>query len=62
MEQAGQPGLDLHTEEKSERLPFNLKAKIISIQKGIPYREAFGLMLEQEVKDKAKERQEDHAP
>jgi len=62
MEQAGQPRLDLPTEEKSERLPFNLKAKIISIQKGIPYREAFGLMLDQEVRDKAKEREEDHAP
>ncbi|MEK7524822.1 MAG: hypothetical protein AAB548_00425 [Patescibacteria group bacterium] len=62
MEQSRQPELGLQTGEEQEKLPFSLKAKIISIQKGIPYREAFGLMLEEEVKDKAKERQEGHAP
>lgn len=62
MEQARQPGLDLPTKENSEKLPFSLKAKIISLQKGISYREAFGLMLEQEVKDKAEERKADRSP
>jgi len=62
MERASQPGLDLHTEDKSEKLPFNLKAKIISIQKGISYREAYGLMLDQEVEEKRQEREKGHAP
>ena len=62
MEQSRQPGLDIQVDSKPDKLPFNLKAKILSIQKGITYREAFGMMLEQEVKSNAKEREEGHAP
>ncbi|MFZ2201948.1 MAG: hypothetical protein WAV56_00975 [Microgenomates group bacterium] len=62
MEQTEQPRLNLPVEEKTEKLPFSLKAKIIAFQKGIPYREAYGLMLDQEVRDRAEERKGDHAP
>lgn len=57
-----QPGFDLPTDVPTENLPFNLRAKIISFQKGVPYHVAYGMMLEQEVREKAEERKESHSP
>lgn len=48
--------------ESEQKLPFNFKAKILSLTKGIPYSQAYQEVLDKEIEENRADREQDHAP
>jgi|CXWL01.1.fsa_nt_gi hypothetical protein len=54
--------LNLPLPEPEQKLPFNLKAKVLSLTTGVPYSDAYQKILDQEIVENREDREQGHAP